>query len=402
MINTELIRKDFPVLTNNPKLAYLDNSATSLKPTCVINKITEYYEQYGVNVHRGVYGLSYKASEEYESTREVVARFINASTEEVVFTRGATDSLNMIATMLKSKIASGDEIVTTELEHHSSVMPWQVIAKENNAILKYVPLNQNGRITIENFEKTLTSKTKIVAITYMSNVMGYITPIKEIIKLAHQVGAIVVVDAAQAAPHMKIDVKDIDADFLAFSAHKMLGPTGLGILYGKYQYLQAANPIALGGDMNDGVELYDATYKDAPHRFEAGTPAIAEVIAFKEAINYLNNIGMENIAKHEHELSKYVIDKVKQIPNIKLYNETVETGIISFNIENVHPHDAASIFDECNVALRAGHHCAQLITSWLGCNGTLRASFYFYNDYKDADQFIDALQKAVTFFKEWE
>lgn len=396
------IKSDFPVLVNNPNLVYLDTCATSLKPYSVINKLVEYYEKYGVNVNRGVYTLSYHATVEYEQTREIVAKFLNAKTEEIVYTKGASNSLNLVASSYgMDNIEECDEIITSELEHHSNVIPWQNVAKKKKAVLKFIELDSTGRITVESFKKVLTNKTKVVAITYVSNVMGYITPIKEIIKLAHSVGAIVVVDAAQAVPHMPIDVKELDADFLAFSAHKMLGPTGFGILYGKYDLLQAMNPIEFGGDMNDNVDLYESHYKDAPFKFETGTPPIAEAIAFKEAIKYIENIGFEQIQKNEHELTRYVIDELLKIDNVIVYNPTVETGTIAFNIKNVHPHDAATYFDQENIALRAGHHCAQLITKWLECVGTLRACFYIYNDMEDAKKFVNAVKGAAEYFKEW-
>lgn len=402
MLDTQSIKKDFPILKNNPNLIYLDSAASSLKPACVINKIKEYYEEYGVNVHRGVYGLSYKATDEYEETRGVVAKFINALDEEIVFTKGATASLNLVASSYgMDNINEGDEIIVSELEHHSSVMPWQEIVKTKKAKLVFVPLDEDGRITVQNFKKVLTNKTKIVALTYVSNVMGYVSPIKEIIDLAHSVNALVIIDAAQAAPHLKIDVKAIDADFLAFSAHKMLGPSGLGVLYGKYNLLNSLKPIEFGGDMNDYVEKYNSTFKDAPYKFEAGTPLISEVIAFKEAIHYLEKIGMDNIHAHEQKLMSLAIDGLNKIDGITVYNKTCETGVISFNINGIHPHDAATIFDQNNVALRAGHHCAQLITSWLGCVGTLRASFYLYNDEQDVKKFIESVKQAAEYFKEW-
>lgn len=401
-MNTMSIKKDFPVLVNNQNLTYLDSAASSLKPYCVINKIKEYYEEYGVNVHRGVYGLSYKATEEYEESRSVVAKFINALEEEIVFTKGATASLNIIASSYgMDTINEGDEIIVNELEHHSSIMPWQEVAKKKKAKLVFIPLNEEGRICLDNFKKVITNKTKIVAINYVSNVMGYISPLKEIIKIAHEYNAKVIVDAAQAAPHMTLDVKDLDADFLAFSAHKMLGPSGLGVLYGKYELLNKMNPVEFGGDMNDYVEKYDSTFKEAPYKFEAGTPLISEVIAFKEAIKYLDNIGMDNVQKHEQELLKIAMEELLKIEGITVYNKTCETGVISFNINGIHPHDAASIFDQNDVALRAGHHCAQLITSWLGCVGTLRASFYVYNDENDVHKFIETVKQAADYFKEW-
>ena len=396
------IKKDFPVLVNNPDLVYLDSCASSLKPNVVIDKINEYYNKYGVNVNRGVYTLSYHATEEYEETREVVAKFINARSKEIVFTRGASSALNLVASSYGlANINEGDEIIVSELEHHSNVLPWQNVAKVKKGILKYVKLDSEGKITVDAFKKVLTNKTKVVALTYVSNVMGYITPIKEIIELAHQVGAIVIVDAAQAVPHMKIDVKYLDADFLAFSAHKMLGPTGLGVLYGKYKLLQEMDPIEFGGDMNDNVELYEAHFKNAPFKFETGTPPIAEVIAFKEAIKYLENIGFDKIEAHQEILRNHLMEEMLKIEGVKVYNKTATTGVVSFNIWDAHPHDVSTMFDEEHIALRAGHHCAQLITKWLEVPGTLRACVYIYNTLEDVDKFIEAVKKAAKYFEEW-
>lgn len=396
------IKNDFPVLNNNPELSYLDTGATALKPKCVIDKIDEYYNQYGVNVNRGVYRLSYQATLEYEETRTLTAKFLNAKEKEIVFTKGASNGLNMVAMGYGMKyIEEGDEIITTELEHHSNVLPWMNVAKTKKATLKYIELDSTGRITIEGFKRAITEKSKVLVITYVSNVMGYITPLKEIIKIAHEHNIVVVVDAAQAVPHMKIDVKELDCDFLAFSAHKMMGPTGFGILYGKYKYLKKTDPVEYGGDMIDIVEKYESTYKDAPYKFETGTPPISEAIAFKEAIKYIESIGYERIQEHEQLLLNYAKEKLKDIEGITVYNESTETAIITFNVNKAHPHDAATIFDEHNVALRAGHHCAQLITKWLECVATLRACFYIYNDYNDVDKFVEAVKEAVKYFEEW-
>ena len=396
------IKKDFPVLNNNPDLVYLDTGATALKPKCVIDKINEYYDKYGVNVNRGVYELSYEATTEYEETRTLTAKFLNAREKEIVFTKGASNGLNMVALGFgMDYIQEGDEIITTELEHHSNVLPWMNVAKKKNATLKYIELDSTGRITVEAFKKTITEKSKVLAITYVSNVMGYITPIKEIIKIAHEHNIIVVVDAAQAVPHMKVDVQDLDCDFLAFSAHKMFGPTGFGILFGKYKYLKKLSPIEYGGDMIDVVEKYEATTKDAPYKFETGTPPIAEAIAFKEAIKYIESIGYDRIHEHEQILLNYAREKLSKVEGITIYNPTAETAIITFNINKAHPHDAATIFDEYHVALRAGHHCAQLITKWLDCVATLRACIYVYNDYHDIDVFVEAVKAAVKYFEEW-
>lgn len=396
------IKKDFPVLNNNPDLVYLDTGATALKPKCVIDKINEYYDKYGVNVNRGVYELSYEATTEYEETRTLTAKFLNAREKEIVFTKGASNGLNMVALGFgMDYIQEGDEIITTELEHHSNVLPWMNVAKKKNATLKYIELDSTGRITVEAFKKTITEKSKVLAITYVSNVMGYITPIKEIIKIAHEHNIIVVVDAAQAVPHMKVDVQDLDCDFLAFSAHKMFGPTGFGILFGKYKYLKKMSPIEYGGDMIDVVEKYEATTKDAPYKFETGTPPIAEAIAFKEAIKYIESIGYDRIHEHEQILLNYAREKLSKVEGITIYNPTAETAIITFNINKAHPHDAATIFDEYHVALRAGHHCAQLITKRLDCVATLRACIYVYNDYHDIDVFVEAVKAAVKYFEEW-
>lgn len=396
------IKKDFPVLNNNPDLVYLDTGATALKPKCVIDKINEYYDKYGVNVNRGVYELSYEATTEYEETRTLTAKFLNAREKEIVFTKGASNGLNMVALGFgMDYIQEGDEIITTELEHHSNVLPWMNVAKKKNATLKYIELDSTGRITVEAFKKTITEKSKVLAITYVSNVMGYITPIKEIIKIAHEHNIIVVVDAAQAVPHMKVDVQDLDCDFLAFSAHKMFGPTGFGILFGKYKYLKKMSPIEYGGDMIDVVEKYEATTKDAPYKFETGTPPIAEAIAFKEAIKYIESIGYDRIHEHEQILLNYAREKLSKVEGITIYNPTADTAIITFNINKAHPHDAATIFDEYHVALRAGHHCAQLITKWLDCVATLRACIYVYNDYHDIDVFVEAVKAAVKYFEEW-
>ena len=394
-------QENFPVIKNNPQLVYLDSGASSLKLDRVIDKMVEYYTLYGVNVHRGVYELSNRASNEYEETREIVGKFLNAKAEEIVFTKGATNGLNMVASSLKKYLNEGDEVITSELEHHSSVMPWQEVCRERKAKLVYVELDENNNITIENFLKVLTSKTKVVALTMMSNVLGNTTPIKEIAKYAHEVGATVIADGAQAVPHMKTDVKDLDVDFMAFSAHKMLGPTGLGILYGKYDKLSLLDPVEFGGDMNDGVEKYHSTFKDAPYKFEAGTPNIAEVIAFKEAIKYLLNYNMDKVSEHDRELAAYAIQNLKKIDNIEVYSNDYSNGIISFNIKGIHPHDVATFFDSEGIALRAGHHCAQLITKKLGVVGTLRASIYLYNTKEDIDKLIEVATKAAEYFKEW-
>lgn len=398
-MNLDLIRKDFPVLRDNPKLAYLDNAAMALKPDKVIDAVNSYYSKLGVNVHRGVYKLSYEATDLYEESRHKVAKFINADFENIVFTRGASASLNLVASSYGINfLKAGDEIITSELEHHSSHMPWSNVANITGAKVKYIPLDEEGRITVEAFKSVLTKNTKVVALTYVSNVMGYVTPIREIIKLAHEAGAIVSVDGAQAVPHMKVDVKELDCDFLSFSGHKLCGPTGIGVLYGKKEILEKMPPIEFGGDMADTVTKDRQTYKAAPYKFETGTPIIAAAIGLGEACEYLESIGLDNIAKYEYMLKEKALEGLKHIPGLKIYNPTCETGIISFNIDGVHPHDAASVFDKNDVCIRAGHHCAQLITSWLDTIGTVRASFYFYNTLEDVEKFVKSVKEASDFF----
>ena len=392
-------KKDFPIFEKHKNLTYLDNAAMALKPKCVIDAVNNYYTNYGCNVHRGVYELSYEATDMYENARKTIAEFIGAKENEVIFTRGTSSSLNLVALSYgMDNLNAGDEIITSELEHHSSHMPWFNVSKKTGAKLNYVPLNDEGRITVENFKKVLSKNTKVVALNYVSNVMGYITPIKEIIKLSHEVGAVVIVDAAQAIPHMSVNVKDLDCDFLAFSGHKICGPTGIGVLYGKEEILNKMEPIEFGGDMADEVSKDNQTYKAIPYKFEAGTPIIAGAIGLAEAIKYVSSIGMDNIAKYEYELKSLAIKELEKLDGITIYNKNSETGIISFNIDGVHPHDGASIFDNNGVAIRAGHHCAQLITKWLNVLGTIRASFYFYNTKEDVYKFVDSVKEAIEFF----
>lgn len=395
------IKKEFPIYDNIPNLVYLDSGATALKPKCVLDKMNEYYSTYGVNIHRGVYSLSYQATDEYDKARDIVAKFINSEFKEVVFTKNVSDALNKICLMLENKLDKDDEVISSELEHHSSVLPWMKACERRNAKLKYIPLNEEGRITVENFKKVLTDKTKIVAITLVSNVMGYLTPIKEIIDLAHEKGALVIVDAAQAIQHFKIDVKELNCDFLAFSGHKVMGPTGIGVLYGKKKILKQLQPIDFGGDMNEEVDLYNVEIKDIPFRFETGTPPIAEAIGLGKALEFITDLGLENIHKYERQLHTYAINKLNEIEGITIYNKTSDVGIISFNVNGVHPHDAATFFDEANICIRAGHHCAQLITKWLKCVGTLRASIYIYNTYEDIDKFVSVVKQTVDFFKQF-
>lgn len=402
MFDTSDIKSKFPIYKNKD-LVYLDSGATSLKPQIVIDKMNEYYIDYGVNIHRGVYDLSYRATNEFEKAREKVAKFINANFEEIIFTSSTTDSLNKLALMYsENNIKAGDEILTTELEHHSSILPWMQVCKKKNAKLSYVPLDKEGRITVENFKKSINDNVKVVVITYVSNVFGYITPLKEIIDIAHSYNAIVIVDAAQAIPHMRIDVKDLNCDFLAFSGHKMFGPTGVGVLFGKAKLLKALDPIFYGGDMNEAVSKDNVEIKDIPYRFEAGTPMIAEVIGLGRAIDFIEELGYENIEEHNKSLHKYLLEKISNIEDLEIYNKNSDIAILSFNIKGVHPHDAATCYDEEGICIRAGHHCAQLVTRWLHCVGTLRASFYIYNDYQDIDKFVNATKNTIKLFKKLE
>ncbi len=394
-----ITQTDYANLSRQPNLVYLDSAASSLKPDVVIDKVDNYCRNIGVNVHRGVYNLSYQATDLYETARTNVSKFINAKFNEIVFTRGCSSALNLVCSSYgEVNIRENDEIIVSELEHHSNLIPWQKLCERKNAKLVYIPLTKEGNITVDNFEKVLTKKTKIVALNHVSNVMGYETPIKEIIKLTHEVNGVVVVDGAQATPHMDVDVKDLNCDFYAFSGHKMCAPTGIGVLYGKFNLLQGMEPIEFGGDMADIVTTTTTTYKDAPYKFEAGTPLISGAIGLGEACLYLKNIGLNNIKEIEVKLANLALKKLKDVKGVTIYNNNSNSGIITFNIDGVHPHDAASVFDKNNVCLRAGHHCAQPITTFLKQLSTLRASFYFYNDEKDVDVFVESVKEVVEFF----
>lgn len=389
--------KDFPQLDKN---VYFDTAATSLKPKTVIKALNHYYQDLSSNIHRGMYEKAVETTELYENTREVIADFINSRPDEIVYTRGTTSGLNLVAFSYGlNQLMPGDEIITSELEHHSSFLPWQAVAKRTGAVIKFIPLNDEGRITVKAFQETLSEKTKVVALTYVSNVMGYVTPIKEITEMAHRHGAIVVVDGAQAVPHLKVDVRDIDCDFLAFSGHKMLGPTGIGILYGRYSLLKEMEPFEYGGDMNEDVNKDASTWKDAPQRFEAGTMPIAAVIGLQEAVKYINDIGIETIHEHNAELHHYALDQLALIEGISIYNKTSETGIIAFNLNDVPSHDAITFFAERDIAMRAGQHCAKLICDWLGIYSCIRASLYIYNTKKDVDILVETIRDAVAYFR---
>ncbi|MEG0628435.1 MAG: cysteine desulfurase [Enterococcus sp.] len=401
------IRKDFPILfqkVNDEPLVYLDNAATTQKPTQVLDALRHYYENDNANVHRGVHTLAERATEEYENSREKVRAFINAKeTAEVLFTRGTTTGLNWLARSYGDAfVEAGDEIVISYMEHHSNIIPWQQLAQRKGATLRYIPLTDDGFLDMAAAKEIINEKTAIVSLAYVSNVLGVINPIKELAALAHANNAVMIVDGAQATPHMKVDVQALDADFFAFSGHKMCGPTGIGVLYGKRQWLEQMEPVEFGGEMIDFVNLYDSTWKELPWKFEAGTPNIAGAIALGSAIDYLNEIGMEQIHQYEQSLVDYVLPKLHEIGGITTYgpqDPEHHTGVIAFNLDGIHPHDVATALDMEGVAVRAGHHCAQPLMNYLNLPATARASFYFYNTKEDADRLIEAIQATKEFFK---
>ncbi|MBV5137586.1 cysteine desulfurase [Staphylococcus chromogenes] len=403
--DVEAIIKDFPILNekvNGKRLAYLDSTATSQKPQQVIDALEDYYKRYNSNVHRGVHTLGSLATDGYEGARETVRRFIHAPYfEEIIFTRGTTASINLVAHSYgDANVEAGDEIVVTQMEHHANIVPWQQLAKRKNATLKFIPMTDSGELTLEAVKETITDKTKIVAVAHVSNVLGTINDVKSIAQIAHEHGAIISVDGAQSVPHMKVDVQDLDVDFYSFSGHKMLGPTGIGVLYGKRELLNQMEPIEFGGDMIDFVGLYESTWTDLPTKFEAGTPLIAQAIGLKAAIEYLENIGFDAIHAHEAEITAYAYEKMSEIEGIDIYgpDKDKRAGIITFNLKDVHPHDVATALDTEGVAVRAGHHCAQPLMKWLNVSSTARASFYIYNTKEDVDQLVEGLKQTKEFF----
>lgn len=404
-LNVEAIIKDFPILeqqVNGKRLAYLDSTATSQKPKQVIDALSDYYERYNSNVHRGVHTLGSLATDGYEGARETVRRFIHAKYfEEIIFTRGTTAAINMIAHSYgDANVGEGDEIVVTQMEHHANLVPWQQLAKRQGATLKFIPMAEDGTITLEAVRETVSERTKIVAIAHVSNVLGTINDIKAIAEIAHEHGAIISVDGAQSVPHMKVDVQDLNVDFYSFSGHKMLGPTGIGVLYGKREHLNQMEPTEFGGDMIDFVDLYDSTWTDLPTKFEAGTPLIAQAIGLQAAIEYIESIGFDAIHEHEQALTTYVYEQMSQIEGIDIYGPSKDkrAGIITFNLKDVHPHDVATALDTEGVAVRAGHHCAQPLMKWLNVSSTARASFYIYNTKEDIDQLVEGLKQTKEFF----
>ena len=404
MIDVEKIRKDFPILdqiVNDEPLVYLDNAATTQKPKAVLEAVNRYYQEDNANVHRGVHTLAERATASYEGARETVRRFINASsTKEVLFTRGTTTGLNWIGRFAEEILEEGDEVLISIMEHHSNILPWQEACRKTGAKLVYVYLKDGG-LDLEDFRKKLTNRTKFVSIAHASNVLGVINPVQEIAQLAHEKGAIVVVDGAQSVPHMKIDVQTLDADFFVFSGHKMAGPTGIGVLYGKEQYLNQMSPVEFGGEMIDFVYEQSATWKELPWKFEAGTPNMAGAIGLAAAIDYLEAIGMDAIERHEQDLIAYVFPKLQAIEGLKIYGSqdlAKRSGVISFNLGDLHPHDLATALDYEGVAVRAGHHCAQPLIQYLEVPATARASFYLYNTKEECDKLVEALIKTKEFF----
>lgn len=407
MINKD-IKSYFPILNqeiNGHPLVYLDSAATSQKPKQVIEVLQKYYVYENSNVHRGVHTLGNRATDAYEGAREKVRKFINAkSTKEVIFTRGTTTSLNIVSSGYgRQNIKEGDEIVITLMEHHANFIPWQQLAKEKGATLKFIDLEADGTLSLDKVRATITPNTKIVSVAMASNVMGTINPIKEITKIAHENGAIMVVDAAQGAPHLSIDVQDLDCDFLAFSGHKMCGPTGIGVLYGKQTLLENMEPVEFGGEMIDFVDLYDSTWKELPWKFEGGTPIIAGAVGLGAAIDFLTEVGLDNIAAHEHALAGYAMEQLSTIDGLTIYgprDPEKRCGLVTFNLDDVHPHDVATVLDMNGIAVRAGHHCAQPLMRWLNVTATARASFYLYNDEADIDRLVAGLRTAKEYFND--
>lgn len=399
MIDIQQVRSDFPILkqkVNEKPLVYFDNAATSQKPQVVIDSLEKYYSEINSNIHRGVHTLSQLATTAYEETRTKIKAYFNAKyNHEIIFTRGTTESINLVASSFTSLLKAEDEIIVSYLEHHSNIVPWQLLCERTGAKLKVIPINEKGELILSEFDKILSNKTKIVAVNHVSNALGTINPIKTIIDKAHQVGAAVLIDGAQATPHIQADFQDLNCDFYCVSAHKMYGPTGIGFLYGKEEWLNKLQPYHGGGEMIKLVTFEKTTYADLPHKFEAGTPNIAAGIAFGTAIDYIKEIGIENIAKYEEELLQYATEKLVEIEGLTIYGTSKnKASVISFNIGNIHPFDIGSIVDKLGFAVRTGHHCTQPIMQHYNIPGTIRASFAFYNTKEEIDGFIEAVKRA--------
>ena len=405
-LNVTEIRKDFPILNrttrNGSRIIYLDSTATSQKPVQVIEAMNEYYRASNANIHRGVHTLAEEATAMYEGAREKIAKFINAaSAREVIYTRNTTESINLVAyTWARANLKAGDLVILTEMEHHSNLVPWHILQAERGVDLEFIPVTEDGLLDLDAYKTLLERTPKLVSFTHMSNVLGTINPADEIIRMAHEVGAIVLVDGAQSVPHLRVDVQALDADFYAFSAHKMCGPTGIGALYGKTALLDAMPPFLGGGDMIKEVKLRSFRPNTLPHKFEAGTPAIAEAVGFGAAVDYLTSIGMDDIAAHEHDITEYALERLEEIPGVKMFGPSADKkgGVASFTLDGVHPHDVAQILDEDGVAVRAGHHCAQPLHEKFGIPATSRASFYLYSTKEEVDMLVKGLYKVKEMF----
>jgi cysteine desulfurase/selenocysteine lyase len=397
--DVETIRKDFPILSrevNGKPLVYFDNAATSQTPQQVIDAIVDYYTRYNANIHRGVHTLSQEATDAYEQARIKIQEHFNAAkAHEIILTSGTTQAINLVASGFASLLKKDDEVIVSALEHHSNIVPWQMLCEKTGAKLKVIPMNNEGMLRMDEYEKLLSEKTKLVFVNHVSNALGTVNPVEEIIQKAHAVGAAVLLDGAQAAPHIKADVQKLDVDFYAVSAHKMCGPTGVGMLYGKEEWLKKLPPYQGGGEMIATVTFEKTTYADLPHKFEAGTPDICGGIAFGAALDYMNNIGIEKIAAYEHELLEYATQKLLEIDDLKIYGTSSDkTAVISFNIGEIHPYDIGTIIDKLGIAVRTGHHCAQPVMDFFKIPGTVRASFSFYNTKEEIDTFVEAVKKA--------
>ena len=407
VVNSYELRNDFPIFRkkiNGKELVYLDNASTTQKPNSVIESITDFYTNYNSNIHRAVYQLAEEATALYEQSREKIANFINVRPEEIIFTRNTTESINLIAhSWARTNLKKDDGIAITELEHHSNIVPWQILSQEIGTRLEYVGIDDNGYLDLEYLIELISSKkVKLVSLSHMSNVLGTIVPIERIIKIAHENNIPVLVDGAQSVPHMPVDVKKMDCDFLVFSAHKMLGPTGVGVLYAKKEFLEKMRPFMGGGDMIKEVFKFHTNYNEAPYKFEAGTPNIADVVGFGAAIDYLEKIGMENVRKHEIELTEYALKSILSMKYVTVYgpkDPNYRGGVISFNIADIHPHDLATIMNDHGIAIRSGHHCAQVLMQRLDVPATSRASFYIYNTKEEIDKFVNAIKEAGRIFK---
>jgi cysteine desulfurase/selenocysteine lyase len=392
------IKKDFPIFADSD-LVYLDNAATTQKPQSVLDTVDSLYKEANANVHRALYSLGSEATERFETSRKKVADFIGVSEKEIVFTSGTTDSINLLARSIGNTLKPGDEILISEMEHHSNIVPWQQAAQRTGATLKYLSITETGELDLSDANQYFTSNTKIVSLTHMSNVLGTINPIKELSAKAHQVGAVMIVDGAQGASHLPVDMKELGCDFYAFSGHKMVAPTGIGILWGKTALLEEMEPFMGGGEMIETVTMESSTWNDIPYKFEAGTPNFAQAVGLGAAMDYLKNIGMNEIADHEKKLTRYALDKLNQIDDLRIHGSAKDRGgVISFNVDGIHPHDLAQFLNEDNIAIRVGHHCAQPLLKTLGETATARMSFYIYNDESDVDKFCDSISDIQKLF----